>query len=327
VDGEAGQGGRVSCRVADPLVTIGLPVFNGEKHLREALESLLAQDYRNVELLISDNCSTDGTREICLQAARNDDRVRYLRLDEALPTLDNFNRLVPLGRGTYFMWAAHDDVRERGFISRLVGALEAEPGAVLAFSRFDNIDETGRTVRQYAEDWGKVFSESRFRQFWRLALADEGATQKANHIYGLMRRADLVAIGGMAHSKVEYSGEDIVTLLRLLSRGRFVVVDEVLFHYRVRGRATRMNEPLFRYLFKRVLGETPGHRGNLLTYVRRNHALHAGMRRTILRETPLARRQKMILWLATFVKEGVLPFRAVTVGAVKEIRGYGGGEI
>lgn len=320
MDGEPRQGGGVTSRLAGPLVTIGLPVFNGEKHLREALESLLTQDYRNVELLISDNGSTDGTREICLQAARSDDRVRYLRLDESVPTLDNFNRLVPLGRGTYFMWAAHDDVRERGFISRLVGALEAEPGAVLAFSRFDNVDEAGRTVRRYAEDWRAAFSESRFRQFWRLALADE-ATQKANHIYGVMRRADLLAIGGMARSNVDYSGEDIVTLLRLLSRGEFVVVDEILFHYRVRALATRMNAPLFGYLLKRVLGAAPGHRGNLLTYVRRMHALHAGMRRTILREAPLARRQKTILCLATFVKEGALPFRSALSSVIKEIKG------
>jgi glycosyltransferase involved in cell wall biosynthesis len=306
---------------AGPLVTIGLPVFNGEKHLREALESLLTQDYRNIEVLVSDNCSTDGTREICLDATQNDERVRYLRLDEPVPTLENFNRLVPFSRGAYFMWAAYDDVRERGFVSSLVGALEADPGAVLAFTRFDNIDEAGLTVRHYAEDWRGVFSKSRFRQFWSLALADEAATQKANHIYGLMRRADLLALGGIVRSRVDYSGEDVVTLLRLLARGRFVVVDEVLFHYRVRARATRMKEPLFGYLFKRALGASPEHRGNLLTYLRRNHALHAGLRRTILRESPLARRQKAFLCLATFLKEWILPFRAVAESAVKEIPG------
>lgn len=304
-----------------PLVTIGVPVFNGERHLREALESLLTQDYRNIEVLISDNSSTDGTREICLDVARNDQRVRYLRLDEPVPTLDNFNRLVPLGQGAYFMWAAYDDVRERTFVSSLVAALEAGPGAVLAFSRFDNIDEAGLTVRRYAEDWQRVFSKSRFRQFWSLALADEAATQKANHIYGLMRRADLLALGGIVRSKVDYSGEDVVTLLRLLARGRFLVVDEVLFHYRVRARATRMKEPLFGYLFKRALGAAPGHRGNLLTYLRRNHELHAGMRRTILRESPLAGSQKLLLCLAIFLKEGILPFRAVAESAVKEIPG------
>jgi glycosyltransferase involved in cell wall biosynthesis len=321
VGGSAELAGGMSCSEAGPLVTIGLPVFNGERHLREALESLLTQDYRNIELLISDNGSTDGTREICLQASQRDERVRYLRLERSVLVVENFNRLPPLGRGRYFMWAAHDDVRERTFVSSLVGALEAEPDAVLAFSRFDNIDERGRTVRRYAEDWRQSFSASRFRQFWLLALADEGATQKANHIYGVMRRADLVAIGGMAHSNVEYSGEDVVTLLRLLSRGRFTVVDEVLFHYRVRAHATRMNEPVVRYLFKRVLGATPGHHANLLTYLRRNHALHAGMRRTILQEAPLAGLQRTILCLATVVKEAILPFRAATVSAVKEIPG------
>jgi glycosyltransferase involved in cell wall biosynthesis len=321
MDDRAGSRDSVRLCGSGPLVTIGLPVFNGERHLGEALESLLNQDYRNIEVLVSDNCSTDGTREICLQAARRDERVRYLRLDEAVPTLENFNRLPPLGRGTYFMWAAHDDVRERGFISSLVGVLEAEPKAVLAFSRFDNIDETGRTVRRYAEDWRKVFSEPVFRQFWKFALADEGATQKANHMYGVMRRAELAAIGGMARCEVNYSGEDIVTLMRLLSRGRFVVVDEVLFHYRVRTRATRTNQPLFGYLSNRVRGAIPGHHSNLLTFLRRNHALHGGMRRTILREAPLARHQKVILCLATRVKEVTVPVRATFSSAFRELRG------
>ena len=274
-------------RDASPLVSVGMPVFNGERHLRQALTALLAQDYRNLEILISDNCSTDGTRKICLEFAERDLRVKVLPTEQHVPPLDNFNRLPPLAVGTYFMWAAHDDVREPGFVSGLVEALEAEPGAVLAFSRFDNIDETGRTVQHYPEDWRRVFSDSVFRQFWLLALADEAATQKANHIYGLMRRADLLAVGGMTPSKVEFSGEDVVTLLRLLSRGSFVVLDEVLFHYRVRSRATRAGEPLFGYLFKRVMGEVPEHRGNLFTFLRQNHALHASVRRTILREAPL----------------------------------------
>jgi glycosyltransferase involved in cell wall biosynthesis len=91
----------------EPLVSIGMPVYNGENFLRLALSSLLAQDYPHFELIISDNASDDGTEEICREYQAHDRRIRYLRHRENRGSPWNF---AFVARGDYFMWAAHDDL-------------------------------------------------------------------------------------------------------------------------------------------------------------------------------------------------------------------------
>ena len=92
-----------------PLVSIGLPVYNGDRYLAEALDSILAQSFADFELIISDNASTDGTQDICETYARRDERIVYSRLPENLGAAPNYNRLVEMARGELFKWAAHDD--------------------------------------------------------------------------------------------------------------------------------------------------------------------------------------------------------------------------
>ena len=109
-----------------PLVSIGVPVYNGEKTLSEALSCLLAQDYKNLEIIISDNGSTDDTPKICKGFANKDKRVRYYRSDENLGSSWNFNRVFDLSNGKYFMWAAHDDFRKKPFVSECVKQMERQ---------------------------------------------------------------------------------------------------------------------------------------------------------------------------------------------------------
>ena len=91
-----------------PLVSIGMPVFNGEDYVEAALDSILTQTFTNFELIISDNASTDRTEEICNDFADSDDRIRYYRQEKNLGAAANFNRVFELSSGKYFKWAAHD---------------------------------------------------------------------------------------------------------------------------------------------------------------------------------------------------------------------------
>jgi glycosyltransferase involved in cell wall biosynthesis len=93
-------------------VSIGLPVYNGERFLRNSLDSILAQTFTDFELIISDNASTDGTRTICEAYARQDRRIRYVRQVQTVPIMDNFVSVLELARGECFMWATHDDYYE-----------------------------------------------------------------------------------------------------------------------------------------------------------------------------------------------------------------------
>lgn len=115
-----------------PLVSVGLPVFNGGRYLGEALRSIQAQNHPRLEIVISDNASTDETPEICRAAARQDSRIRYERNPLNIGPLANYCRVVERARGEYFLWAADDDERDPQYVSRLVAALEQNDQAVLA---------------------------------------------------------------------------------------------------------------------------------------------------------------------------------------------------
>ncbi len=131
-----------------PLVSIGLPVYNGMPHLRTAVESLLKQTYPNLEVLISDNCSNDGTREYCQAVAEVHPHVRYLRNDDHVGPADNFHRVLNHARGEFFMWAAHDDKWNDQFVSGLADSLLAARDAVLATPAVIHVSEDGRWCSQ-----------------------------------------------------------------------------------------------------------------------------------------------------------------------------------
>ena len=112
---------------AVPQVSIGMPVYNGEPFIREALDSLLAQTFTDFELIISDNASTDGTEAICRGYAAKDKRIRYVRQAENRGALANFQFVLDEAVGVYFMWAAADDRRTADFLEINVSILQSNP--------------------------------------------------------------------------------------------------------------------------------------------------------------------------------------------------------
>jgi glycosyltransferase involved in cell wall biosynthesis len=129
-----------------PRVSIGMPVFNGEKYLRETLDSLLAQTYRDFELIISDNASTDYTQQICREYATKDSRIHYYRNEENLGAPRNFNKVFELSSDEYFKWAAYDDVLAPEYLQKCVNVLDNDPSIVLCHSKTGVIDARGNLV-------------------------------------------------------------------------------------------------------------------------------------------------------------------------------------
>jgi len=219
-----------------PRVSIGLPVYNGERYLAETLESLLAQSFQDFELIISDNASVDATEAICQAFAARDHRVRYVRNDVNLGARANFNQVFELSTGEYFKWAAYDDLIEPTFISRCVQAMGEEPSAVLAFSRFKVIDAQGEVIGKQSvideqgmmvpgESWSSRICgptpHDRLRQF----LANMRGWQT---IFGLIRSETLRQTRLFAN----YYGSDRALLMELSLHGCFVEIDEELFLHR-----------------------------------------------------------------------------------------------
>jgi len=235
--------------------------------------------------------------------------------------MENFNLVLEKARAPFFMWAAHDDIREPQYIETMVSALMQDGNAVLAFSRFDNIDETGNCVKVYSEEWGNILSGSLYKKLSRFSLMDDSGTQKANGpIYGLMRREILSKCGGMQSVRdAVFCGEDVHLLLRMLCHGQFVFVGDTLFHYRVRVHLglPKGLSPIV-YLLNRILRPTKGHRGSLLLYFKRNHAFHREMRRVVT-GSELSKSDRIKLNARLYLKEFFDPIVTIPKAAFHEL--------
>ena len=212
------------------LVSIGLPVYNGEPFIQQAIDSLLAQDYKNFELIISDNGSIDSTQEICMEYAKQDKRIRYYRSDTNNGALWNFNHVFELSIAEYFMWASHDDYWEPSYISVCLKAYERSPGIVLAGTFCESFYPKGK--RKNFIDYGLttigLSALERFKIY-------KSTIHSGNHIggifYGIYKSKFL--------SKVQpfnnVIANDHIILAELCLLGEFVTVEQVLVHKRWGG--------------------------------------------------------------------------------------------
>lgn len=164
-----------------PSICIGLPVRNGARYLRQALESILAQSHDDFRLLISDNASTDTTAEICREYADRDPRIRYFRQGHNIGASLNFNRVFQPGDAPYFKWAAHDDVLLPDYLRRCVELLEHDPGLAIAHSRSLRIDADGRVIGDY-DDELRLAAARPSERFRRMLWVDH-----FTEVFGLMR--------------------------------------------------------------------------------------------------------------------------------------------
>ena len=129
-----------------PLISIGLPAYNSAPYIGRALDSLLAQDYGNFELIISDGGSQDDTLNICRRYALGDSRITLAESDRRLWPLANFGRVLDMAHGPFFMWAAHDDYREPNYLSALLARLETDQGYGMCVARYVKVTVAGRVI-------------------------------------------------------------------------------------------------------------------------------------------------------------------------------------
>jgi len=204
-------------------VSIGLPVYNGENYLEQALDSILAQTYSDFELIISDNASTDRTAQICQSYAAKDSRIRYSRNPQNLGGVPNYNRTFELSSGEYFKWAAHDDVLAPEFLRQCVGVLDERPDVVLVHPKIKIIDEQGKVVSDYGVKLRTASPRPHVR-FHDLIWVRHWCQQ----IYGVIRRNALKRT--RLHGS--YASSDRVLLIELALLGPFHEVPEYLQFWR-----------------------------------------------------------------------------------------------
>jgi glycosyltransferase involved in cell wall biosynthesis len=205
-----------------PRLSIGLPVYNGEKYLRQALDSILSQTFQDFELIISDNASTDSTQQICLEYVRKNNRVKYYRNKKNLGAPRNYNITVEKSSGQYFKWMAYDDLHSPVFLEKCVKILDDNPDVSLCFSKINIIDENGiitgncdnRTLK-------KINSPNAHERFGDLISIRNNCFE----IFGVMRAEWLKKTP--LHG--DYVGADRNLLAEMGLMGRFFEIPEYLF--------------------------------------------------------------------------------------------------
>ena len=220
-----------------PKLSIGIPVFNGQEFLPELLDSLLAQTFRDFEILICDNASSDRTPQICCEYERHDSRIHYIRNERNLGAIANFNRVFELSTAPLFKWAAHDDLYHEAYLDACVRLLEENPDIILAHTGTAFIDEKSE-ILPFEQETGSFIDPKTGRRYWA-DVPSIGDTPVAinrfwqvltrarwgTHMFGVVRREILQQTSLLPN----FAGSDRAMLAELALLGRFRCANERLF--------------------------------------------------------------------------------------------------
>jgi glycosyltransferase involved in cell wall biosynthesis len=222
-------------RFSSPKVVVGIPLYNHAKHLREALESLLGQTYRNVAFCMADDLSDDGTSEIVKEYMAFDDRIRYVRNDSRLGMILNWRKTFEMGRelfpgAEFFAWGSDHDVWHPRWLAAMMEAMEKNPGAGMAYPLNIRIGDDGEVLRTVPWTFDTAGSANRFTRFFKTCTG----MSAGNMVYGLFRR-DLLAKAGVYRPLLI---PDRLLFAELSLYAEFVQVPEILWYRRYVGLVT-----------------------------------------------------------------------------------------
>src|SRR6185503_10227654 len=206
----------------DTLVSIGLPVRNGAKTLEGVVASVLAQDHDNLELVISDNASTDGTEQLCRELAARDPRIVYVRQPTNVGLLNNFAEVTRRARGAFLRWIGDDDWLAPSYVSRCLAVFAADSRLTLVTTQIDYVRPDGTTYTQPYS--GTTFrSDDPIQRFEGLLAFLTSGSFAVDPLYALARRSSLASIARRTMIR-----EDEVFAAKLALAGPWGHVPEVL---------------------------------------------------------------------------------------------------
>ncbi len=219
--------------MSSPLVSLCMIVFNGERFLRQILDSLLAQDCGNIEIIILDNQSNDNTASICRFYSEKDSRIRFIVDSVRVGVNEGHNRVAQYAKGEYFMVVCDDDIYEPDYISTLMPFFDLSDEIGLVYSHFDWINAFGKHTYE-----GKtIFLEhanSKFENF----LIYVKSRCVLPMIFGVFKTE--VYKKALPYAKVSKNCTwdiDNIFMLRFLTLAKVHSVNKILFHYRERDRS------------------------------------------------------------------------------------------
>jgi glycosyltransferase involved in cell wall biosynthesis len=297
-------------------VSIGLPVYNGERYLEDALKSIREQTFTDYELIISDNGSTDRTEEICRRYASIDPRIRYYREDVNRGATWNYNRLLDLTTAPYFKWAAHDDMIAPSYLEKCVEVLDRDPSVVVSHSDDQDIDAEGHPDESFRRgshlpSFVRGMYDQPSLRFRRLMRDDHNVEQ----IFGVIR-TDILKKTRLIQS---YTDSDRTLLVELALYGKVHEVRERLFIHRHHPNTSVRANPVEKGWHMRAAWFDPALRGRVLWS--RWRQLGEYLRMIALGPLSLKERILCLFWCAMFYRSKVkYLWREIVMGVGQEFQ-------
>ena len=203
-----------------PLVSIGMPIYNEGRFIKESLDSLVNQDYINIELIVSDNCSTDNSDKICKEYVEQHDWISYHRFSRNIGASGNSRYVLQEAQGKYFMWASGHDLWSEKFISESVKLLESHQEAAVVVATTNWIGEDGMPYAResgWTDTRGMDIIARYFTVMWG----------NMHPVLGMIRRSYI-----MDYPPINVVGSDLILLSRLALEGDFLHVPDVFWSRR-----------------------------------------------------------------------------------------------
>ncbi len=224
---------------SNPKISIGMPVYNGEKFLKKRLESILTQTYNNFELIISNNDSKDKTNEICLNYANNNSRIKYFKQDKNIGVEKNFKFVLDQAKYDFFVWVGVDDIWECTFIEKNIKNILNNNKLVGSISNVvpygENTRRAGTRFRDFAGKINLKFSKygsHSIKGDYNLKIREMLKKNSGQNIYGIFKTKELQD----SCKKIEYnSASDLCIILKILKYGEIDVINEDLLKCRTTG--------------------------------------------------------------------------------------------
>lgn len=216
-----------------PRISVGIPVYNGEAFLAEALACLTRQDATDAEFIICDNASTDRTAEIAAEFVARDSRFRIMTQATTKPAEENFSDVLHEARGEFFCWRAADDLSSDNFLTELMRLLEADPRFMLATCRIDNIRGANPAImRSRPVPAGPIQPGN----VWHAVLLSHKI--RAAAFYGLWRREDIMRLHSAVRAKFPFLiAQDVLVLLGPIIRARIAITNATVFVQRLKDKS------------------------------------------------------------------------------------------
>jgi len=223
-----------------PLVSVGLPVFNGASFLRQAIDSMLAQSHTNLELIISDNASTDASAAIAEEYAARDPRVRYFRQPRNIGAARNYNLVAACARGKYLKWASANDYCDTAMLAACIEVLESDPHVVLCYGMTRLVDESTGAVRPFDGDFS-IMEERPSARLSRILIE-----MRLNNAFNGLIRTEVLRKTGLVPT---YPGGDLVLMAELAMAGMFVLLPHPFLYRRMGARtfSSHLSDAELRY--------------------------------------------------------------------------------